>query len=85
MIHALKTAGAVLLGLLAGCLLWYLLLGVQVQRHAPGLWTVRVQRILDCGLDYNGPAFTHAGTRLYLTCGPEDSGWQLEIPAIFGH
>jgi hypothetical protein len=73
----LKAAGAIILGFLAGCVLWAILLTVQVQRHAPGLWTVRVQRILDCGLDYNGPAYTHSGVRLWLTCGSEDTGWQL--------
>ncbi len=79
--HFLVAASGILLGLLAGCVLWFLLLGVHVQQHAPGLWTVRVQRVLTCGLDYNGPAYTHAGPRLWLTCGGEDTGWQIWPPA----
>lgn len=66
---------AALAGLLVGLLLWGLALGARFDRHGPGLWTVRFDRLLSCGLDYNGPPF--AATRiLWLTCG-ESGGWQL--------
>jgi hypothetical protein len=70
---------AVLLGTAAGLLLWSLALGVQVQRHEPGLWTLRVQRVIDCGLDYNGPPWTKQGIVVWLTCG-EEQGWKLWPP-----
>ncbi len=70
-------AGAVLLGVLLGAALWGLALGVQVRRHEPGLWTVRFQRLLDCGFDYNGAPFTTGSTTLWLTCGGEDNSLQL--------
>jgi hypothetical protein len=76
--NAASSFAGFLVGLLAGVLVWSVLLGIQVQRHEPGLWTLRIQRVVDCGLDYNGPPFTQAGGRsLWLTCGSEDSGWQL--------
>ena len=72
---------AVLLGFLAALLVWALVLGVQIQRHEPGLWTVRNERIVNCGLDYNGPPYTSAGSiTLWLTCGREDQGWRLWPP-----
>jgi hypothetical protein len=74
---AASSFSGILLGLLAGALFWSLLLGIQVRRHEPGLWTVRIQRIVACGLDYNGPPFTHGDRSLWLTCGQQDSGWQL--------
>ena len=70
---------AVLLGTAAGLLLWSLVLGVQVRRHEPGLWTLRVQRVIGCGLDYNGPPWTRPGIVLWLTCG-EEQGWKLWPP-----
>ncbi len=66
---------AVLCGLLVGCALWSLALGAQVRQHDPGLWTLRYQRVLDCGLDYNGPPYT-AQVTLWLSCG-EAAGWRL--------
>src|SRR5512133_2790073 len=77
--HALIGLSAVVLGIAAGLLLWSLVLGIQVRRHEPGLWTVRVQRVIDCGLDYNGPPWTGQGVVLWLTCG-EDQGWKLWPP-----
>lgn len=62
-------------GFVVGLLLWGLLLGAQVHRTGPGLWVVRFQRVLGCGLDYNGPPYT-AQPVLWLTCG-EESGWRL--------
>lgn len=71
-----------LLGVLLAVLVVGLVLGAQVRRHEPGLWTLRFQRILDCGLDYNGPPFTERGRALWLTCGSDDAGWQLWPPAM---
>ncbi len=71
---------AVLLGTIAGLLLWSLVLGVQVRRQEPGLWTLRVQRVIECGLDYNGPPWTKQGIVLWLTCG-EERGWKLWPPS----
>jgi hypothetical protein len=72
----LAAVSGTLLGLAAGMLFWALLLGIQVHRAQPGLWTLRAERILACGLDYNGPPWTHNGRVLWLTCG-EDRGWKL--------
>jgi hypothetical protein len=71
---------AVILGLLAGLLVWGVVLGTQVRHHEPGLWTTRFQRIMDCGLDYNGPPFTNGSVNLWLTCGDEDRSWRLWPP-----
>ena len=71
-------AGA--LGLVAGLLLCGLVLGAQVRRHEVGLWTLRFQRILDCGLDYSGPPYTGGQVNVWLTCGNEDRSWQLWPP-----
>lgn len=71
----LVTIGAVLLGLLVGLLMWSVALGAHVRRHEPGLWTVRFDNVIACGLDYNGPPFTERSV-LWLTCGEAD-GWQL--------
>jgi hypothetical protein len=68
-----------LLGVVTGMLFWVLVLGARVQQHQPGLWTLRVQRIVDCGLDYNGPPYTKGDSVLWLTCG-EDQGWKLWPP-----
>ena len=64
-----------LLGFLVGLLLGGLLLGVRLHRHDPGLWTVRFDRGIGCGLDYNGPPYAPQVT-LWLTCGEAD-GWQV--------
>jgi hypothetical protein len=77
-------AGA-LLGILAGSIFWWLVLGMQVQRHEPGLWTLRTRRVLPCGLDYNGPPWTGPlwtarGMAVWLTCGDESRGWRLWPP-----
>ena len=69
---------ATLAGLLAGLLLWGLALGVQIRQHEPGLWTLRAQRIIVCGLDYNGPPYAAQRT-LWLSCGEADS-WRLWPP-----
>ena len=69
---------AILCGALAGLLLWGLMLGAEVRRHDPGLWTLRFQRVLACGLDYNGPPYTPHVT-LWLSCGEAD-GWRLWPP-----
>ena len=69
-----------LLGVTLGLLFWILVLGIGVRQHQPGLWTLRVQRVVDCGLDYNGPPFTKAGVVLWLTCG-EEQGWKLWPPS----
>lgn len=66
------------LGVLAGLLVWGLLLGAQVREHDPGLWTLRFRRVLTCGLDYNGPPYSPQVT-LWLTCGEAD-GWRLWPP-----
>ncbi len=66
---------AMVTGILVGLLLWGLVLGAQIYRSEPGLWTLRFQRVLGCGLDYNGPPFTPQPT-LWLTCG-EEGGWRL--------
>lgn len=71
----LATCTGILTGLLIGLLLWGLQLGAHVNRHDPGLWTLRFRHVLDCGLDYNGPPYAeHAA--LWLTCGERD-GWRL--------
>jgi hypothetical protein len=75
--HLPTDASAVLLGLLAGVLLWSLVIGVQIHRFQPGLWTLRTQRAVACGLDYNGPPFTTGERHLWLTCGDSERGWQL--------
>lgn len=66
-----------LLGLAAGALLVALLLGAQMHRHEQGLWTLRFQRVLDCGLDYSGPPYTSGSYNVWLTCGAEDRSWRL--------
>ncbi len=66
---------AMFAGLLVALLLWGLALGTHIRRHEPGLWTVRFDKLLSCGLDYNGPPFA-AERVLWLTCGDSD-GWQL--------
>lgn len=63
------------LGFLTGLLIWSLLLGLRIHRYEPGLWTVRFDRVIGCGLDYNGPPYAQPAT-LWLTCG-EAEGWQL--------
>lgn len=68
---------AALLGFTAGLLVCILLLGVRVDRHEPGLWTVRFRRILGCGLDYNGPPYTSGPVNVWLTCGDEDRSWRV--------
>ena len=68
---------AVMLGFAAGMLLCGLVLGVQLRRHEQGLWTVRFQRILDCGLDYSAPPYTGGSVNMWLTCGDEDRSWRL--------
>lgn len=67
-------------GLIAGLLLWGLVLGLQLHRHEQGLWTVRFQRILDCGLDYSAPPYTSGSVNVWLTCGDEDRSWRLWPP-----
>ncbi len=74
--RSLSSLSGALLGLAAGLLLWALVLGVQVRQHQPGLWTLRVQRVVGCGLDYNGPPWTKQGFVVWLSCG-EDRGWRL--------
>ena len=64
----LADAIGVMAGLLAALALWAAILGARVEAHAPGLWTLRFERILACGLDYNGPPYRD-GIRLWLTCG----------------
>jgi hypothetical protein len=71
---------AALLGIVAGLLLWGFMLGMQVRRYEAGLWTVRFQRIFDCGLDYNGPPFASGAATIWLTCGNEEGGWQVWPP-----
>jgi hypothetical protein len=61
---------AAVLGAIAGIVLWLFLLGVTVRNHGPGLWTLRFERVIVCGLDYNGPPYTDT-IRLWLTCGPQ--------------
>jgi len=74
----LADAGGVLLGLLFAGMMWAAVLGLQLVRHEPGLWSLRAARFVTCGLDYNGPPFTTSGgVTLWLTCGSEDQGWQL--------
>ncbi len=51
---------AMVAGLLVALLLWGLALGTHIRRHEPGLWTVRFDKLLSCGLDYNGPPFAAA-------------------------
>jgi hypothetical protein len=70
----------VLLGLISGLLVSGLMLGAQVRRHERGLWTVRFGRVLDCGMDYNGPPFTDGSVNVWLTCGAEDRSWRLWPP-----
>jgi hypothetical protein len=74
----LVTFSAACLGILAGLLLWGIALGVRLYRHEPGLWAIRFDHIITCGLDYNGPPFS-ASPALWLTCGETD-GWQLWPP-----
>jgi hypothetical protein len=69
---------AAALGILAGLLLWCIALGARIQRHEPGLWTVRFSQVITCGLDYNGPPLAD-GPTLWLTCSESD-GWQLWPP-----
>ena len=71
----LLVSTATLLGLLVALLLWGVALGTHVRRHEPGLWTVRFDKVIACGLDYNGPPFTERRV-VWLTCG-EAAGWQL--------
>jgi len=78
--HAISNASAIAAGLLLGLALWGLVLGVQVRRHEPGLWTVRSERLMACGLDYNGPPFDSGGAKVWLTCGAEDRSWRLWPP-----
>ena len=79
--NVFSTVTGLAAGFAAGLLLWALTLGAQAHRYEPGLWTVRFARGLDCGLDYNGPPFSDEGRSLWLTCGAEDSGWQIWPPA----
>jgi len=74
--RVLYTLSAIFVGILLGLALWGLILGMEVRRHEPGLWTARFHRVLDCGLDYSGPPFT-AGSSLWLTCGSDDNSLQL--------
>lgn len=69
---------AILCGVLVGLVLWGLALGAHIRRHDPGLWTLRFQRVLACGLDYNGPPYTSQVT-LWLSCSEADS-WRLWPP-----
>jgi hypothetical protein len=71
---------ACLAGIGLAIVVWGAVLDVQVRRHRPGLWTMRPQRILACGLDYNGPPFSSLGPTLWLTCDTEDLGWRLWPP-----
>jgi hypothetical protein len=71
---------AILLGIIAALLVCGLLLGAQMRRPEQGLWTVRFRRVLDCGLDYNGPPYTSGSNNLWLTCGGEDRSWRLWPP-----
>jgi hypothetical protein len=48
-----------------------------LHRHEQGLWTLRFQRVLDCGLDYSGPPYTSGSHNVWLTCGAEDRSWRL--------
>jgi hypothetical protein len=68
------------LGVITGLLLWGVMLGVNMHRQQPGLWTMRPQRIVACGLDYNGPPWTKSGIVLWLTCDSEDLGWRIWPP-----
>ena len=68
---------AILLGFATGMLLCAVVLGAQLRRHEQGLWTVRFQRVLDCGLDYSGPPYTGRSVNVWLTCGDEDRSWRL--------
>ncbi len=67
------------LGALVGLLLWGLVLGAQTYRPEAGLWTLRFQRVLACGLDYNGPPYAEQRT-LWLSCG-ESASWRLWPPS----
>lgn len=67
-----------LFGVSAGLLLWALVLGAHIHRQEPGLWALRFQRVLACGLDYNGPPYRDQMT-LWLTCG-EQAGWRVWPP-----
>jgi hypothetical protein len=66
-----------LLGLMTGILFFGLLLGAQLHRHEAGLWTIRFQRILACGLDYNGPPYTSGSVQVWLTCATDERSWRL--------
>jgi hypothetical protein len=74
----LARLGGGLAGLAAGLLLWALILGIQLRPHEPGLWTLRAQRVISCGLDYNGPPYT-SNVKVWLACS-EDSGWLIWPP-----
>jgi hypothetical protein len=77
----LMDLAGILLGVLAAVLILAFALGMQISRHEPGLWTMRAQRVVNCGLDYNGPPFTAPGSvTLWLTCGSDDQGWRLWPP-----
>jgi hypothetical protein len=69
-----------MLGLVTGMLVCGLVLGLQLHRHERGLWTLRFQRIFDCGLDYNGPPYTNGSVNVWLTCGVDERSWQLWPP-----
>lgn len=69
---------AALLGILIGLAVWGALLGGEVRRHEPGLWTLRFRRVIACGLDYNGPPWS-ARVTVWLSCSESDS-WQLWPP-----
>jgi hypothetical protein len=71
----------VLLGILTGLVIVGLGLGVQMRRYEPGLWTLRFQRVLACGVDYNGPPYTNGAVDVWLTCGGEDRSWRLWPPS----
>jgi hypothetical protein len=68
---------AILLGFATGMLLCAVVLGTQLRHHEQGLWTVRFQRVLECGLDYSGPPYTSGSVNVWLTCGDEDRSWRL--------
>jgi hypothetical protein len=74
------SAVAGLVGFAAGMLLCALITGAQVRQYERGLWTMRFQRLLDCGVDYNGPPYTSGAVNVWLTCGADDRTWQLWPP-----
>ncbi len=73
----LTTLTGVIAGFLFGIILWAAILGVQVHREQPGLWTARAARIVNCGVDYSGPPFNPDTRTLWLTCGGEDQSVRL--------